>query len=141
MSRQLEDAVGADTPSAQQRRSRLTLNVCPSLSEFRIASDYAASRPFRRFCGKGMTPPIPLSEAPSITPPEAPARRFAATSSSSSASKDTASSYCAADNGTRRGGSSRISPLELFFANHRRASGGAKKRMQGKVPAAVYFGA
>jgi hypothetical protein len=38
MPRQLEDAVGADAPSARERRSRLTLNIRPSLSEFRLRS-------------------------------------------------------------------------------------------------------
>lgn len=83
------------------------------------------SRPFRGFRGKEMTLPIAPSEVLPVASPESTARRFAATSSSSSASNDTASSYCAADNGTRRGGNSRISPLELFFANHRRAGRGA----------------
>jgi hypothetical protein len=103
------------------------------LSEFFIAPDHAASRPFRRFCGTRMTLSMAPSEVPSITPMERPSRRFAAASSSSSASSDTASSYCAADNGTRRGGDSRIS-LEFFFANHGRAGRGAKvKRSAGTV--------
>jgi hypothetical protein len=89
MPRQLEDVVGADAPSARRRRSRFTLNVCPSLSEFRVALDHAASRPFRRVCGNGTTLPIARPEALRITPTERPARRFAATSKSSSASSDT----------------------------------------------------
>jgi hypothetical protein len=69
---QLEDAVGADAPSARQRRSRFTLNVRPSMSEFVGRPDHAASRRFRRFCENGMTLPIPLSEALSMTPTERP---------------------------------------------------------------------
>jgi len=119
MTRQLEHVLGADAPSTRQRTSS-RFNLRPSLSEFKSAPDHAASRPSPRSCGNGMTLPVPLPEAPSITLPERPARRFAATSSSSSASSDTASSYCAAVSGTRRGGNNLISPLAFFFANRHR---------------------
>src|SRR5581483_5959864 len=132
MPRQLEHAVGAGAPTARQRRIRLTLNRCPSLSESVRTPNHAVSRPIRPSSGNGTTLPMPLAEAPSITPTERPSRRFTATSSSNPASSDTTSSYCAADNGTRRGGNSPTSPLELFFANHRRASRGAKLKRQGR---------
>ncbi|HET8606009.1 MAG TPA: hypothetical protein VFL66_03165 [Gaiellaceae bacterium] len=127
MACQLEDVLGADAPSTRLRGGRIAVTVGPYLSEFRPGPDHAASRPFRRFRGSGMTLPITPSEAPSITPPKPTPRCFpSAASSSSSANSDAASSCCADSNGTRRGGSSRISSLEFFFANHRRASRGAK---------------
>jgi hypothetical protein len=92
MPRQLEHVLGAHAPSTRQRTSS-RFNLRPSLSEFVSAPNHAASRPFPCSSGNGTTLPIAPSEAPSITPPERPARRFAATSSSNSANSDTASSY------------------------------------------------
>lgn len=120
---QLEGVLGAGAPSARQRRHRFRVTVGPYLSEFGSAPDHAASRPFRRFCGKAMTPLITPSETPPVAPPEATPPRFtSAASSSRSASSDTASSYCDAGNDTRRGGKSRVSRLfEFLFANHLRS--------------------
>lgn len=107
------------------------------MSECVGARDHAASRAFPPCAGKGMTrPETPVQTLP-VAPPETTPAFLAAASISSSASSDTASSYAAADSGSRRGGASRISPLALFFANHRRG----RQRSQGQAMVWAQLGA
>lgn len=125
---QLEDVLGADAPSAPQRGHRLGVTVGTYLSEFAPRPDHAASRPFRRFCGKEMTLPIAPSEALPVAPPEPLPRCFASAARSRSASRATASRRCSSLNGTRCGARS-LKSVRLF--SHAGPGRGARTRSNG----------
>jgi hypothetical protein len=97
---ELEEVLGAHAPSTPSRSLRTRITIAPSLSDFDRAPDHAASRPFRRCSGNGITPPI----APPKTPPKAPgevnARRFR-TAASSSSSTNSATASCSCSMGER----------------------------------------